>query len=126
VKALQEQDLDQFFSVLSVFFAEIPYDIQIRQEKYYQTIFYLIFKLIGLQIGTEVRTNQGRIDAVIEMEKAVFVFEFKLQGTATAALEQIKDRDYPSRYKLENKELILIGVQFDMSQRKINDWQVDR
>ncbi|MFP4395223.1 MAG: hypothetical protein ACLFTI_08170 [Anaerolineales bacterium] len=27
-----------------VFFADIPYDIQLSQEKYYQSIFYLIFK----------------------------------------------------------------------------------
>ena len=124
IKALQAQDLDTFFSVLSVFFAEIPYDIQIRQEKYFQTIFYLIFKLIGLQIGAEVRANQGRIDAVIELEHSVYIFEFKLHGTAAEALQQINDRDYAARYRLEDKELVMVGVQFDIQQRKVIDWRI--
>ena len=74
VQALRDVDWTRFFKILDTLLANIPYDIQIPQEKYYQTIFYLIFKLIGLEIQAEVRTNQGRIDAVLETEEAVYIF----------------------------------------------------
>ena len=97
--ALQVQAWEEFFASLGVFFAGIPYDIQIPQERYYQTVFYLIFKLMGLQIGAEVRTNRGRIDAVIELDEGIFIFEFKLDGTAEAALAQIAARGYDEQYR---------------------------
>ena len=49
---------------MKIFFADIPYDIQLANEKYYQTIFYIVFRLIGLRIEAEARTSIGRIDAV--------------------------------------------------------------
>ncbi|MEA3342227.1 MAG: AAA family ATPase [Chloroflexota bacterium] len=124
VDALDERDFDEFFEVLQVFFAEIPYDIQIKREKYYQTIFYLIFKLIGLQVGAEVRTNRGRIDAVVELEEEIFIFEFKLDSRAEDALEQIRERGYSERYRMSGKDIYLIGVEFGMGERRVMNWQI--
>jgi len=73
---------------LRIFFANIPYDLQIKKEKYYQTIFYLIFSLIGLKVEAEVKTNKGRIDAVI-IDKEIYIFEFKFNGDKDQALNQI-------------------------------------
>ena len=68
VKYLRDNDLENFFETLRIFFANVPYDIQLKHEKYYQTIFYVIFTLIGLKVEAEVCTNVGRIDAVIRMQ----------------------------------------------------------
>lgn len=54
-------------------------------EKYYQTIFFAVFKLLGAVIDVEVSTNIGRIDAVIKTATAIFIFEFKLNGSAAQA-----------------------------------------
>ena len=105
-------------------FAGIPYDIQLKREQYYQTIFYMIFRLLGLQVAAEVRTSRGRIDAVVELERDVFLFEFKLDGSAQEALAQIKEREYFVRSRGRGKTLHLIGVQFEMGERGIVDWQV--
>lgn len=121
--ALQNQDLAQFFSVLAVFFANIDYDLQLNYEKYYQTIFYLIFLLLGVRVTAEVKTSQGRIDAVIELTNHIFLFEFKLDGTALTALQQMKDQNYAQKYRLKGKPLTLIGARFDSAQRKVIDWQ---
>jgi hypothetical protein len=123
--AMRGKDWEEFFEVLQVFFADIPYDIQLSQEKYYQTVFYLIFKLIGLQIGAEVRTNRGRIDAVVEIDEAVFIFEFKLDGSAEQALAQIEDRGYAEMYA-RRQDVTLIGVAFSTEQRGVVDWQLRR
>jgi hypothetical protein len=122
IGAIQVGDLETFFETLRVFFAKIPYTIQLKNEKYYQTIFYLIFTLIGLRIRAEVTTNKGRIDAVVETEKEIFIFEFKLQGTAEEALQQILDKGYGQKYQGKNKVIRLFGVSFDPQERNIGRW----
>jgi len=122
IDCLQSNDLDEFFEILRIFFANIPYDIQLKQEKYYQTVFYLIFSLLGLRVQTEVTTNRGRIDAVVELHKTIYVFEFKLFGTREEALAQIKEKEYYEKYLNSGKEIILIGVAFDPEERNIGDY----
>ena len=122
--ALREREWERFFELLQGFFAAIPYDIQLSQERYYQTVFYLIVKLLGLQVGVEVRTHRGRIDAVMELAEGVFVFEFKVGGTAAAALAQIAERGYVDPYRLCGKPIYSIGVVFGGEERGIVDWQV--
>ncbi len=124
-RALRAADFDRFFEILGVFFSDIPYDLQIPQERYYQTVFYLIFRLMGLQVGTEVRTSRGRADAVVEVAEGVFIFEFKLRGSAAEALAQIKARGYAEPYRLGDKPITLIGVSFNPETRAIADWQVE-
>ena len=67
VKSLKAQQLDEFFNTLSVFFANIPNNITLAKEKYYQSLCFAVFQLIGLNAEAEVNTNIGRIDCVIEM-----------------------------------------------------------
>ena len=83
----------------------------------------MIFKLIGLRTEAEVATNQGRIDCVIETAKQIFLFEFKLNKSAEEALQQIKETEYYERYQLQGKPLIMIGANFDGTQRKVSEWK---
>ncbi len=122
IRALDGSDMPMFFETLKVFFANIPYTINIPLEKYYQTIVYIVFTLLGLRIQAEVVTNQGRIDAVIEMANIVYVFEFKLNGTKKAALAQINRKQYAEKYLDTGKQLVLVGVAFDAEMRNIGQW----
>ncbi len=125
VSALEENDLDQFFLTLQVFFANIDYQLYIQQEKYYQTIFYLIFMLLGFRTQAEVQTNRGRIDAVVEMSNRIFLFEFKLDGSEDEALEQIKQKGYYQKYQLRGKPLSLVGANFSSTQRQVVGWKLE-
>lgn len=49
--------------------------------------------------------------------------EFKLNGTAEEALKQIENSYYPTRYRKQDKELILIDVEFNFEKRTIIDWK---
>ncbi len=126
VRALQVDDLERFFEILSVFFANIDYDLQLDYEKYYQTIFYLIFLLIGVHISAEVKTNRGRVDAIIELQQRIFVFEFKLNQSADEALQQIKNHEYARKYRQRGKPLTLIGANFDTAKREVVEWTHER
>jgi len=120
--ALEQHDLARFFKVLGVFFANIDYALYIDKEQYYQTIFYLFFKLMGLRIQAEVHTDQGRIDAVVELEHQIYLFEFKLDKSADEALQQIETHDYTRKYGLSGKPMTLVGANFDRTQRQVTEW----
>ena len=123
IDALREHDFELFFDTLRVFFADIPYDLQISKEKYYQTIFYLIFSLIGLKVEAEVKTNKGRVDAVI-IDKGIYIFEFKFNGDKGQALNQIKNKKYFEKYQGKGKKIYLFGVEF--ADKNVGEWVVEK
>lgn len=119
IRSLRSRDWDVFFDGLREIFLKIDYDLRINQEKYYQTIFYLIFTLIGLKTSAEVKTNIGRIDTVID-DRDILIFEFKFSGTAQDALNQIKSKKYYEKYRSSSKEIFLFGAEF--KDRNIGEW----
>jgi len=120
--AIQADDLETAFSLLGVFFANIPYDLQLKYEQYYQSIFYTIFVMLGTEIEVEVRTNIGRIDAVVTLADKILLFEFKIDKSAEEALQQIKTNEYYQRYRLSEKTVKLIGANFNSTTRSIDEW----
>lgn len=122
-QALKNNTIDEFCKVLQHFFAGIPYDLHIPLEKYYQSIFYVVMHLLGACILTELKTNIGRIDALIQTQSHIYIFEFKLDGTGEQALQQIENKKYYERYLGLNKTIVLVGISFDSQARNISsDW----
>jgi hypothetical protein len=117
-------DVEGFMVRLKAFFAGISYELNNKNEKHYQTIFYLLFKLMGQFVEVEQRSAIGRADAVVITGASVFVFEFKLTENATAeeALKQIDDKNYLIPFTAGNKKLVKVGVEFSRKERGINRW----
>ena len=80
---------------------------------------------MGQFTGAEVRSAKGRADAVVKTPKYIYVFEFKLDGTAEQALKQIDDKGYLLPYSVDNREVVKIGVEFDANERNIGKWLVE-
>lgn len=72
---------------------------------------------------TEVKTNKGRIDAII-IDKDVYSFEFKFNGDKDNALNQIKDKKYFEKYQGKGKKIYLFGVEF--INKNIGEWVVEK
>ncbi|OHD77698.1 MAG: hypothetical protein A3J97_17375, partial [Spirochaetes bacterium RIFOXYC1_FULL_54_7] len=119
VAALQESRLADMLETLRLFFAKVPNTIGVDHEKYYQTIFFTVFKLLGAVIDVEVSTNIGRIDAVIKTATDIFIFEFKLNGSAAQALAQIRDKRYAEPFLDDGRRITLVGVAFSRKTRNI-------
>ena len=126
VKMLKNGDIDGAMEKMRFFFCDIPCSIRISSEKYYQTIFFVIFRLIGLFIKAESSTNIGYIDAVAETDKYIYIFEFKFNKTADEALKQIHEKEYFHKYMNSGKEVILIGANFSTEKRNIDSWKTER
>jgi hypothetical protein len=126
VRDLWENNIDGFMTRLQAFFAGVPYDLHNKGEKYYQTVFYMLFRLMGQFIEVEQRSAAGRADAVVTTKDTVYVFEFKLAGNATAedALKQIDDRGYLIPYTAGGKKLVKIGVEFNAEERSLSRWKL--
>ena len=120
--ALLENNLEDLFEILNVLYAKIDNTIKIKHEKYYQTIFYIFFTLLGYRIKVEVNTNKGRMDSVVETDKYIYIFEFKLNKTAAEALAQIKNREYYKRYLSDPRSKILLGISFNSDTGEIKEW----
>ena len=126
VKELKAGEVDGFMNRLKSFFADIPYELNNKEEKHYQTIFYVFFKLMEQFVQAEYRGAVGRADAVVTLADTVYVFEFKLAGRETAedALKQIDDRAYAIPYAASGKRVVKIGAEFSAKTRTLSRWLV--
>jgi hypothetical protein len=122
---LRAGNTDGFMARLWSFFANLPYELNDRTERHYQVVFYLVFTLLGQFARAEARSAKGRADAVVWTEEAVFVFEFKLNGTAEEALRQIDEKAYALPYEAGGRKVVKIGAEFDKAERNIGRWLVD-
>ena len=121
-QAAKSGAIDAFMAQMRIFFSNIPNNITLQNEKYYQTVFYLVLKLVGIYIDVEVNTECGRIDAVLQSGERIIIVEFKLHDSAEVALQQIKAKKYYEKYLNSGKEIILLGAAFDAETRNIEHW----
>lgn len=124
-QALYTNQLELFFEILKSYLAGLPYDIQIPQEKYFQSLIFLICRLISEKVLAEVRSNKGRVDMLLETQTHIYIFEFKLNDSASSALKQIIKNKYSEPYINSGKKITQIGVDFSIQDRNIKDWKIN-
>ncbi len=117
-------DMDSALQKLRAYLAGIPYHLSSRDEKGFQTKFFLILDLLGIQIETEFKTATGRVDAVISTDDAIYVMEFKYDKSAEEALAQIDDRGYLVPFSADNRKLYKVGVNFSSETQTIERWVI--
>ncbi len=130
IDAMEDGDLDQLKKLFTSFLASIPYsqrrkDDEREKERYFQYTFYLIMRMISsYTIFIEKEQSEGRVDCTVETSNDVYIFEFKLDGSADAAIEQIKDKGYAREYEASTKRIHLIGCNFSSETGTIDGWEV--
>ena len=122
LEKLYEADVDGAMVRLKAYLASISNRLSNKSERDFQTVFYLIFNLMGAHMRVEEDSAIGRADAVVYMPDAVFVFELKYDGSAEDAIRQIDEKGYLIPYSADGKRLFKIGVNYDSNQRTIGDW----
>ena len=106
-------------------------------------------RVTSFRVNTEDRTNLGRIDLVLESDTDVYLFELKVNSSATAALEQIKEKKYYEKYlhipvvkagsisenaesgvplhaHAQYKTVHIIGLNLSLEERNITEYLVER
>ena len=124
VKEIERGDTDAFMKRLQSFFADTPYELVRDLELHYQNVMFILFKLLGFYTQAEYHTSEGRIDMVVKTHDYIYVMEFKLDGTAEEAMQQIESKDYPLPFKCEGRKLVKLGVNFSNEKRNVERWVV--
>ncbi|MDY5686132.1 MAG: AAA family ATPase [Prevotella sp.] len=130
VDAMKVGHCDTLATLLMSFFASIPYsqrrkDDEREKERYFQYTFYLVLRMIScFTVFVEKAQSEGRVDCVVETPKYVYIFEFKRDGSAEAALQQIEDRGYAKEYASDGRTIYQIGCNFSSETGTIDGWKV--
>ena len=125
VQEIERGEPDAFFRRLQSFFADTPYELVKDLELHYQNVLFIVFRLVGFYVKAEYHTSQGRIDLVLQTDKYIYVMEFKLDGTAEEALQQINDKQYALPFAADSRKVLKIGVNFSNTTRNIERWVVE-
>jgi hypothetical protein len=131
VDAMQVADLDLVRRLFTAFLAETPYSMRPKKDEkdrelYFHYTFYLILRLISCYtVYTEKQLSEGRADCIIETPQYVFIFEFKLDGTAEEALKQINERGYARAYEAGPRPIYKIGACFSSKTGTIEEWKIE-
>ena len=96
-----------------------------EKERYFHYTFYLLMRMVSVYtVYTEKQQSEGRVDCIIETPQYIYIFEFKLDGTAEEALQQIEDKGYVRPYASDNRTLYKVGVSFSSETGTVDDWKV--
>jgi hypothetical protein len=122
----QQQKLDEVMHTLQGMFKTIPYSLHEKYpEKFFHAAIHLLFTYMGVTVHSEVCTSDGRIDALVETDTHIYIFEFKLDESAEVALTQIRQKQYYQAFWLKGKPLVGVGVNVSSATKNINGWQME-
>lgn len=125
IREVRTGDINGFFTRLRSFFSDTTYELVRQQELHYSNVLYIVFRLMGFYTQVEYHTNNGRVDLVLQTPDYIYVMEFKLNGTAEEALQQINDKGYALPFEKDSRTLYKIGVNFSPVTRNIDNWIVE-
>ena len=129
-RMLKRCDLDGVRDAFTSFLASIPYEANKDErakdfETHFSYTFYIIFRLLSCYTTLiEKQNSKGRADIIIETSNDVFIFEFKLDGSAEEALKQIEEKQYAVPYLDDERSVHKIGVNISSESRTVDQWVV--
>ncbi len=130
VDVMEVGDCNKLEKLLTSFFASIPYsqrrkDDEREKERYFQYTFYLVLRMIScFTVYIEKEQSEGRVDCIVETPKYVYIFEFKRDGSAQDAIDQIERMGYAKEYAADNRTIYQIGCNFSSKSGTIDGWRV--
>ena len=127
VQDLRSGRVEEFMTRLQSLFADTPYLLVHGgdRERHYHNVIYLLTRLMGFYVKAEYQTAAGRIDMVLETSDYVYVMEFKLNGSAEEALQQINDKGYALPFLSSGKKVFKIGINFSAETKSIDRWAIE-
>ncbi|MBQ5513634.1 MAG: PD-(D/E)XK nuclease domain-containing protein [Bacteroidales bacterium] len=93
-------------------------------ERDFQNVIFLVFTICGHFVVSELHSSKGRADTIVVNDKYVYLFEFKMDSDAQTALDQINEKDYAGRFKMDGRKLLKVGVNFSSKEKNITEWKV--
>ena len=102
-------------------YAALPPTWRVKNEADAKRHFHLFMKMLGANVQAEEASAFGYADAIVETRNGVYVFEFKFNKSAKAAIRQIREKGYADAYKDGKRPVTLIGINFSAKKRNIDE-----
>ena len=81
--------------------------------------------MLGFHVHTEVAVSSGRIDMTVETSSYVYLFEFKLDSTAEAAIKQIHHKAYAAKFASDTRRVFIIGASFSSVTNTLSSFLIE-
>ena len=130
VMSLSAGRIEDFRIGLTAFLSSIPYHVRRKsdereKERYFQYTIYLLLRIASTyMVLIEKPSSRGRADCVVETTSFVYIFEFKLDGSANEALRHACG--YADPYAADHRSLFKVGVSFSSRSGSIDGWNAIR
>ncbi len=124
-RALIDNNTEAFLEQLKAVYSAIPYlhfDNN-KNEHFYHSMLLMFLRACGFDLLSEDISNKGRSDISLFWQNRLYILELKVTGSAQAAIEQIKEKNYAGKYR--NKSVVAIGLKVDFDERNIVEWSVE-
>jgi hypothetical protein len=122
-RALEHNNLAEVIKIINELVQSVPDQNYVNnEEKFFHAIIHLIFTMVGSDPRSELHAHVGRMDTVLITPDRIFLFEFKLNETAKAAIKCIKDRNYVANLRHFNKPITGVGVVFSSKSKGVAEW----
>ena len=118
IQAFRQKKIDEIVSLLKQLFVKIPYQLHMKDEKFYHALLQILFDAAGLRTLSEHSISHGRIDMIVEVPTCIYVIEVKLNQSAESALAQIEERKYYEAFLSYKKPIVLLGLAFQRTPKK--------
>lgn len=124
-RAFTSNDIPKFIGIIDTLFASIPNPLWIgARESFFHGLIHNTFQLLGINPESEVSSSNGRSDFILKTSSHIYIMEFKLDGSAAEALNQILDKGYLRNYQLDSRQKTIIGINFSSAKRKVEGYEV--
>ena len=127
-RMLRRGALDEVMDAFTAFLASVPYEANKDErardfETHFQYTLYIIFRLLSCYTTLiEKQNSKGRADIIVESDNDIYIFEFKLDGSAEEALKQIEEQQYALPYLNDGRTVHKIGVNISSLTRTVDSW----
>ncbi len=123
--AFAQNDIRKILQIVDTLFALIPYPLWSgAKESFFHGLLQNTFQLLGVNPESEVSSSNGRADLIIKTVTHIYVMEFKLDGSATDALNQITEKGYLQPYQSDPRRKTIIGINFSSEKRQVAEWEM--
>ena len=125
-KEIKYGKAEEFMKRLQALTADMSYEILANCENDFQNLLYVIFSLASTKPTVERRTSDGRIDMLVETDNFVYLMEYKVNGSAQEAMDQIENKQYALPWATDSREIIRIGADFSTTERRLTEYIIAR
>ena len=129
IDSLLNKDFDDFKNCIHTLFSSIVYDNHTGNnlsdfEGYYASVIFTYISALGVPVIAEDHSSLGRADMTMFLPNSIIIIQFKVDMISEAAIEQIKTKTHCEKYALDGRQIYMIGMNFDSTQKNITSFDM--